>query len=248
MKAIVLLSGGLDSATALAVAKSHGYECYALTADYGQRHRAEVESACAIADRSAVAGHMIIDLKVLGELASSALTRDDIEVPKGRSAHDIADGVPSTYVPARNLVLLSLATSWAETIGAAAIFTGFNVLDASGYPDCRPDFVYAFENVAYYATKRGSAPVVKAPLIHLTKAEIIRLGTELGVDYSITHTCYDPRYGRADVGDPKVWAYGSFACGECDACQLRRKGFEEAGIPDPTRYASQALWLDKVRA
>ena len=221
--AVVLLSGGLDSSTALAVAKERGFECYALTVKYGQLHAVELEAARQVAARLGVRDHRVIDID-LGQLAASALTRGDVAVPKDRSLAEIgAPGdVPATYVPARNTVLLALALAWAESLGVRDLFVGVNVLDASGYPDCRPEFIRAFEALAQVATRAGGFRV-HAPLIELTKAEIITLGTRLGVDYGETHSCYDPVAGRA--------------CGRCDACQLRRKGFAEAGMPDPTRYA-----------
>jgi len=221
--AVVLLSGGLDSTTALAVARSRGFACHALTVRYGQLHRVELDAAARVATALGAVQHRVVDVG-LAELASSALTTPSIAVPKDRGLAEIgAPGdVPSTYVPARNTVLLGLALAWAETLGADDIFVGVNVLDASGYPDCRPAFVAAFEALARVATHRGSFHI-HAPLIELTKAQIIELGVSLGVDYGITHSCYDP------VGDR--------ACGRCDACTLRKKGFAEAGIPDPTRYA-----------
>jgi 7-cyano-7-deazaguanine synthase len=223
--AIVLLSGGLDSTTALAVARQQGFECHALTVRYGQLHQVELDAARRVAARIGVRAHEVIDLD-LGRLAASALTTPGVAVPKDRSLAEIgAPGdVPSTYVPARNTVLLALALAWAESLGARDIFVGVNVLDASGYPDCRPEFIRAFEQLAQVATRAGGFRV-HAPLIELTKAQIIELGTRLGVDYALTHSCYDP------VGDA--------ACGRCDACQLRKKGFAEAGIADPTRYASR---------
>lgn len=223
-KAVVLLSGGLDSTTALAVAKSRGFECYALTVKYGQLHQVELEAARRVATTLGVADHRVIDID-LAQLAASALTSPGVAVPKDRSLAEIgAEGdVPPTYVPARNTVLLALALAWAESLGAQAIFVGVNVLDASGYPDCRPEFIRAFEALAQVATRAGGF-TIQAPLIELTKAQIIELGTKLGVDYGITHSCYDPAPDGA-------------ACGRCDACQLRKKGFSEAGIADPTRYA-----------
>lgn len=221
VKAIVLLSGGLDSATALAVAKSAGRDCYPLTIVYGQRHDCEVDAAVAIAEAMGESTH-VVRVPALGELAHSALTAD-VDVPKDRAHAEMSSGVPVTYVPARNTVLLGLALACAESIGAREIWTGFNVLDASGYPDCRPEFVRAFEALANVATAPGEPWRIHAPLIALTKAEIIALGTSLGVSYGLTHSCYDP--------------YGNLACGRCDACQLRRKGFTEAAITDPTRYA-----------
>jgi 7-cyano-7-deazaguanine synthase len=223
MKAIVLLSGGLDSTTALAVARSRGFDCYALTVRYGQLHEVELEAARRVAARAGVVDHRVVAID-LAPLAASALTTAGVAVPKDRSLAEIgAPGdVPSTYVPARNTVLLALALAWAESIGAKDIFVGVNVLDASGYPDCRPAFIAAFEALAQVATRSGGF-TVHAPLIELTKAQIIELGTGLGIDYGITHSCYDP--------------VGGAACGRCDACKLRKKGFVEAGIADPTRYA-----------
>jgi 7-cyano-7-deazaguanine synthase len=220
--AVVLLSGGLDSTTALAIARSRGFTCHALTVRYGQLHDVEIEAAARVA--AAFGAHHRLLALDLGSLARSALTSPDVKVPKDRSLDEIgAPGdVPSTYVPARNTVLLALALAWAESIGARDLFLGVNVLDASGYPDCRPAFVDAFQALAQVAT-RGGGFTVHAPLIEMTKAEIIRAGVALGVDYAITHSCYDPIDGRA--------------CGRCDACQLRRKGFAEAGVADPTRYA-----------
>jgi 7-cyano-7-deazaguanine synthase len=225
MKAVVLLSGGLDSTTALAVARSKGFECYALTVRYGQLHEVELEAARRVAARGGVVDHRVIDID-LAQLAASALTTSGVAVPKDRSLAEIgAPGdVPPTYVPARNTELLALALAWAESLGARDIFVGVNVLDASGYPDCRPAFVQAFQALADVATRTGGF-TIHAPLIELTKAQIIELGGSLGVDYAITHSCYDPIDGAA--------------CGRCDACQLRKKGFAEAGIADPTRYARQ---------
>jgi 7-cyano-7-deazaguanine synthase len=223
VKAVVLLSGGLDSTTALAVAKSRGFTCYALTVKYGQLHQVELEAARRVAITLGVADHRVIEID-LAQLAASALTSPGVAVPKDRSLAEIgAEGdVPPTYVPARNTVLLALALAWAESLGARDLFVGVNVLDASGYPDCRPEFIRAFEALAQVATRAGGFSV-HAPLIELTKAQIIELGTKLGVDYGITHSCYDPAPDGA-------------ACGRCDACQLRKKGFAEAGISDPTRY------------
>ncbi len=221
--AVVLLSGGLDSTTALAVARSRGFSCHALTVRYGQLHEVELEAARRVASALGAVAHQIVDVD-LRPLAASALTSAQIAVPKDRSLAEIgAPGdVPVTYGPARNTVLLALALAWAESLGARDIFLGVNVLDAIGYPDCRPAFVAAFEQLAQVATRSGGF-TIHAPLIELTKAEIIALGRGLGVDYAMTHSCYDPRHGAA--------------CGRCDACQLRRKGFAEAGVPDPTRYA-----------
>jgi 7-cyano-7-deazaguanine synthase len=221
--AVVLLSGGLDSTTALAIARSQGFACHALTVKYGQLHAVEVEASQRVAAALGAVEHRVLELD-LGALASSALTRADVAVPKDRSLAEIgAPGdVPATYVPARNTVLLALALSWAESLGAADLFVGVNVLDASGYPDCRPEFIRAFEALANVATRRGGFRI-HAPLIEMTKAEIIHAGLGLGIDYAITHSCYDPTDGGA--------------CGRCDACQLRRKGFQDAGVADPTRYA-----------
>lgn len=227
-KAVVLLSGGLDSATALAIAKDQGFAPYALTVRYGQIHQVELQAAVRVAQTLGAVEHRTIDLD-LSPLAVSALTDDSIDVPKDRSLAEIgAEGdVPVTYVPARNTVLLSLALAWAESMGARDLFVGVNVLDASGYPDCRPEFVAGFEALANVATRvstdGGERFTVHAPLIEWTKAEIISRGIELGVDYGITHSCYDP--------------VDAAACGRCDACALRRKGFVGAGVADPTRYA-----------
>ena len=221
--AVVLLSGGLDSTTTLAIARSQGFTCNALTVRYGQLHEVEIDAARRVAAALGAARHEVLALD-LAPLAASALTSPAIAVPKDRPLDEIgAPGdVPPTYVPARNTVLLALALAWAETLGARDLFVGVNVLDASGYPDCRPAFVRAFEALAQVATRAGGFRV-HAPLIELTKAEIIRAGLALGVDYGLTHSCYDP----SDDGA---------ACGRCDACALRRKGFAEAGVPDPTRY------------
>jgi 7-cyano-7-deazaguanine synthase len=221
--AVVLLSGGLDSTTALAIARADGFACHALTVRYGQLHAIELEAARRVASALGAVEHRVVDVD-LSPLAASALTRADRAVPKDRPLSEIgAPGdVPATYVPARNTVLLALALAWAESLGARDLYVGVNVLDASGYPDCRPEFVRAFEALAQVATRTGGFRV-HAPLIELTKAQIIGRGLELGVDYAITHSCYDP------IGDA--------ACGRCDACALRRKGFAEAGVPDPTRYA-----------
>ncbi|MBS1118720.1 MAG: 7-cyano-7-deazaguanine synthase QueC [Deltaproteobacteria bacterium] len=221
--AVVLLSGGLDSTTALAIARSLGYDCYALTVRYGQLHQVELDAAARVAAALGAREHKVVAVD-LAPLAVSALTSPAIAVPKDRSLAEIgAPGdVPSTYVPARNTVLLSLALAWAESIGARDLYIGVNVLDASGYPDCRPEFVRAFEALAQLATRSGGFRV-HMPLVELTKAEIIKLGSSLGVNYALTHSCYDPVGGRA--------------CGHCDACALRRKGFAEAGVPDPTPYA-----------
>jgi 7-cyano-7-deazaguanine synthase len=224
-RAVVLLSGGLDSATVLAIARSQGYELYALSFSYGQRHIIELEAARRVAASIGVAAHRIaaIDLRVFG---GSALT-GDIDVPKGRSTDEMSRGIPITYVPARNTIFLSFALAWAEVLGSSDIFIGVNALDYSGYPDCRPEFIAAFEKMANLATKAGvegrQALKIHAPLIALTKAEIIRKGIELGVDYGLTSSCYDP----SPTGEP---------CGQCDSCLLRRKGFRENDIDDPLRY------------
>lgn len=226
-RAVVLLSGGLDSATTLAVAaRRDGMACYALSVDYGQRHRVELEAAARVARALGAAAHKTVRVD-LGAFGGSALTDADIAVPVGRGAEEMARGIPVTYVPARNATLLALALGYAETLGTGVLYCGVNAVDYSGYPDCRPEFVRAFERMANLATKaavEGTARVeVRAPLIELTKAEIVRLGTALGVDYALTVTCYAPdAAGRA--------------CGACDACVLRRAGFTEAGVPDPTRY------------
>lgn len=221
--AVVLLSGGLDSTTALAIAHSQGFACHALTVRYGQLHAVEIAAAAHAAHAYAAHAHKVIDID-LSPLAKSALTDAAVQVPKDRSLATIATpgDIPATYVPARNTVLLSLALAWAESIGARDIFVGVNVLDASGYPDCRPQFIAAFEALAQVATREGGF-TIHAPLITMTKAEIIRTGLALGVDYAATHSCYDP---ASDGG----------ACGRCDACALRKKGFADAGVDDPTRY------------
>ena len=221
-RAVVLLSGGLDSTTCLAMARAQGYECFALTVLYGQRHQVELQAARRVARALGAARHqeITVDLSAFG---GSALTAD-IAVPKGRSAADIGDGIPVTYVPARNTVFLSLALAWAEALDCADLFIGVNALDYSGYPDCRPEFIMAFENLANLATKmaitQGRRIRVHAPLIRMSKAQIIKAGLDLGVDYGLTHSCYDP----APSGAP---------CGQCDSCLLRAKGFAEAGVPDP---------------
>ncbi|TAN55793.1 MAG: 7-cyano-7-deazaguanine synthase QueC [Magnetospirillum sp.] len=223
--AIVLLSGGLDSATVLAIAKDQGFTPAALTFRYGQRHAVEIEAACRVAAALGVSDHRIadIDLRVFG---GSALT-SDIAVPKGRGDAAMASGIPVTYVPARNTIMLSFALAFAEVIDAADIFVGVNAVDYSGYPDCRPDYIAAFERMANLATKaavEGRKMTIHTPLIAMTKAEIIRRGLALGVDYAITSTCYDP--------DPS-----GRACGQCDSCHLRLKGFADAGLQDPAAYA-----------
>jgi 7-cyano-7-deazaguanine synthase len=226
-KAVILLSGGLDSATALALAAREGFWTHALTIDYGQRHAQEVAAAGRVARAAAVAEHVVLNLDLRG-FGGSALTDDSIDVPRGRDTDEMADGIPVTYVPARNTVFLSCALAWCEALGAGDIFIGVNALDYSGYPDCRPAFIAAFEKLAAVATKagvEGRGPKIHAPLIEMSKAEIIRTGAELGVDFADTVSCYDP------IGE-------GLACGACDSCQLRRKGFREAGVPDTTRYAA----------
>lgn len=228
---MLLLSGGLDSATVAAIAREEGFEVYALSVDYGQRHRFELAAASRVAAAAGVAEHRTVRVD-LASLGGSALT-DEIDVPRGRSDDQIADGIPVTYVPARNTVMLSIALGYAEVVGASDLFLGVNAVDYSGYPDCRPEFVEQFARLANLATRAGveaasgaagARPLrVHAPLIKLTKAEIIRRGLALGVDYGLTHTCYSP--DAAGV-----------ACGECDACLLRLKGFAEAGATDPIRY------------
>lgn len=223
-RAVVLLSGGLDSSTCLAVAVRDGFEAHCLSVDYGQRHRGELARARRIARALGARDHRVVKVD-LSAFGGSALTDPGIAVPKGRSAARRAREIPVTYVPARNTVLLSLALAHAETIGAEDVYLGVNAIDYSGYPDCRPAFLRAFERVARVATKAGVSgrPLrIRAPLLELSKAEIIRLGTSLGVPYRITQSCYDPVRERA--------------CGACDACALRRKGFAEAGVPDPTLY------------
>ena len=216
-----LLSGGLDSATCLAFARREGYECYALSFDYGQRHRVELEAAAKVADCLGAARHVVAKIS-LDLFGGSALTAD-IAVPKARSLEEMAHGIPVTYVPARNTIFLSFGLAWAEVLESPDIFIGVNALDYSGYPDCRPEFIEAFERLANLATKAGvegrTHLRIHTPLIRLSKAEIVKLGRELGVPFGLTHSCYDP---PPDGG----------ACGQCDACLLRRKGFDEAGIED----------------
>jgi 7-cyano-7-deazaguanine synthase len=226
-RAVVLLSGGLDSTTTLALARARGFEPYALTFRYGQRHTAEIEAARRVATHFAVSRHVIaeIDLRTFG---GSALT-SDLAVPKGRPIEEMGAGVPVTYVPARNTIFLSFALAWAEVLGASDIFLGVNAVDYSGYPDCRPEYIAAYERMANLATRAGvegrQRLTIHTPLIHLTKAEIIRTGLALGIDYALTCTCYDP----SPAGD---------ACGQCDACRLRLQGFAQVGLPDPVRYRS----------
>ncbi len=223
--AVVLLSGGLDSATVAAIAAGEGFQVNALSFDYGQRHLWELEAAKRVADSLGIANHRIakIDLRAFG---GSALT-SEIDVPKGRTGNEMSRGIPITYVPARNTIFLSFALAWAEVLGAEDIFLGVNALDYSGYPDCRPEFIAAYESMANLATKAGvegrQKLKIHAPLIQLTKAQIIQRGLELGVDYSLTSSCYDPD----ESGTP---------CGQCDSCLLRQKGFRENGTQDPLRY------------
>ncbi|MEN6320283.1 MAG: 7-cyano-7-deazaguanine synthase QueC [Syntrophaceae bacterium] len=224
-KAIVLSSGGIDSTTVMAIAQSEGYEIYSLTFRYGQRHVVELEAAKKVVAYFEARKHLVldIDLRIIG---GSALT-DQIAVPKSRGEREMNVGIPSTYVPARNTIFLSYALAWAEVLGISDIFIGVNAVDYSGYPDCRPEYIAAFESMANLATRTGvegkTRIRIKTPLIHMSKAEIIQIGIGLGVDYSITHSCYDP------LPDGK-------ACGQCDSCLLRRKGFREAGIQDPAVY------------
>ncbi|MCI0508008.1 MAG: 7-cyano-7-deazaguanine synthase QueC [Gammaproteobacteria bacterium] len=219
-RAVILVSGGLDSATTLAIAKGQGYSCYALSFDYGQRHRCELQAAVKLVQRMGVAEHKILPLDLAG-IAGSALTDLSVAVPQ-----QPAEGIPVTYVPARNTVFLSLALGWAEVLGAFDIFIGVNAVDYSGYPDCRPEFIQAFEKMANLATRLGveQQPFkIRTPLINLSKAEIIKQGIALGVDYGLTVSCYDPdEEGKA--------------CGVCDSCRFRAAGFKAAGIKDPTRY------------
>ena len=220
-KAVILLSGGLDSTTALAIAKEQNYDCYALSFDYGQKQRSELESSISIAKKSNVIEHRIMKIS-LSDIGGSALTDKAIDVPK----HEESEEIPITYVPARNTIFLSFALAWAEVVNSQTIFIGVNALDYSGYPDCRPEFIEAFEKMANLATKQsveGNRIQIKTPLINMTKAEIIAKGLSLGVDYSETTSCYDAN------------ALGE-ACGECDACVLRKNGFSNANVVDPTRY------------
>jgi 7-cyano-7-deazaguanine synthase len=227
-RAVALLSGGLDSATTAAIARAEGFRLYALSVDYGQRHRFELEAAQRVAESLGAAEHRVLSID-LASLGGSALTAD-IDVPRDRAAEEMSTGIPVTYVPARNTVMLSLALGYAEVLGAADVFIGVNAIDYSGYPDCRPEFIAAFERLANLATKAGVEGTLRfrihTPLIQLTKAEIIRRGIQLGVDYRLTHTCYSPH------------AHG-IACGRCDACQIRLKGFAEAGLTDPVEYQNQ---------
>lgn len=223
-KAVVLLSGGLDSTTVLAIAKTEGFEVHALSFRYGQRHEIELEAARRIAAEAGVVRHVVADID-RGTFGGSALT-DAVEVPKARSAEEMSDGIPATYVPARNTVFLSFAVAWAEVLEANDVFLGVNALDYSGYPDCRPEYIEAFERMANLATKRsveGHYLRIHTPLIDLTKAQIVARGLDLGVDYGLTRSCYDP----SPAGE---------ACGSCDSCLIRQKGFSENGTTDPAPY------------
>jgi 7-cyano-7-deazaguanine synthase len=224
--AVCLLSGGLDSSTCLGVAAREGYECYALSFEYGQRHAVELEAAARVAKHFRAREHRVIRIDLRG-FGSSALT-SEIEVPKGRTLEEMAQGIPITYVPARNTIFLAYALAWAETLGCSDIFMGVNAIDYSGYPDCRPEYIAAFETMANLAIKaavEGRARIsIHTPLAQLNKAAIVKLGAEVGVDFALTHSCYDPGQG----GRP---------CGHCDSCLLRRKGFEEAGLRDPLDYS-----------
>jgi 7-cyano-7-deazaguanine synthase len=224
-KAVVLSSGGIDSTTVMAMAKHEGFEIHSLSFFYGQRHAIELESARKVADAVGAVKHFVLNID-LQKIGGSSLT-DDIDVPKARDEHAMSQEIPVTYVPARNTIFLSFALAWAEVLESSDIFIGVNAIDYSGYPDCRPEYIHAFERMANLATKAGVEGITKikinTPLIRLTKAQIIKKGIQLGVDYSLTHSCYDP-------------SPHGFACGQCDSCFLRKKGFKEAGVSDPTRY------------
>jgi 7-cyano-7-deazaguanine synthase len=224
-KAVILSSGGIDSTTAMAIARNEGFKIYSLSFFYGQRHAFELEAAQKVANAISATKHLVINID-LTQIGGSSLT-DDIDVPKDRDEQEMTRGIPVTYVPARNTIFLSFALAWAEVLKSSDIFIGVNAIDYSGYPDCRPEYIDAFEIMANLATKAGVEGITKVrirtPLIHLTKAQIIQKGIELGVDYALTHSCYDP--------SPQ-----GLACGKCDSCFLRRKGFKEAGVTDPTRY------------
>jgi 7-cyano-7-deazaguanine synthase len=235
-KAVVLLSGGLDSATSAAMAARDGFELYALSFRYGQRHSVELEAAVRVAKAFNVKEHRIVDID-LTCFASSLLDKS-MDVPKNRGGAEVSVSIPSTYVPARNTIFLSFALGWAETLGCSDIFIGVNALDYSGYPDCRPEYIAAFEKMANLATKsgvEGVRTIIHAPLIAMSKKEIIKAGIALGVDYSITHSCYDP-------------SLKGLACGECDSCLLRKKGFEEAGVEDPTVYGKAGSSKFKIQS
>jgi 7-cyano-7-deazaguanine synthase len=224
-KAVVLSSGGIDSTTAMAMAKHEGFKIFSLSFFYGQRHAFELEAAQKVANAIGVTEHLVINID-LKQIGGSSLT-DDMDVPKDRDEQEMSREIPATYVPARNTIFLSFALAWAEVLKSSDIFIGVNAIDYSGYPDCRPEYIDAFEKMANLATKAGVEGTTKikirTPLIRLTKSEIIQKGIELGVDYALTHSCYDP--------SPQ-----GLACGRCDSCQLRKKGFKEAGVSDPTRY------------
>jgi len=224
-KAVVLSSGGIDSTTAMAIAKHEGFKIYSLSFFYGQRHAFELDAAQKVANAIGVTEHLVINID-LKQIGGSSLT-DDIDVPKDRDEQEMVREIPVTYVPARNTIFLSFALAWAEVLKSSDIFIGVNAIDYSGYPDCRSEYIDAFERMANLATKAGVEGITKirirTPLIRLTKAQIIQKGIELGVDYALTHSCYDP--------SPQ-----GLACGKCDSCFLRRKGFKEAGVTDPTRY------------
>ncbi|MFH2219891.1 MAG: 7-cyano-7-deazaguanine synthase QueC [Pseudomonadota bacterium] len=226
-KAVVLSSGGLDSTTVMAMAKHNGFEIYSLSFSYGQRHAIELEAARNVANLLVAKKHLVIHID-LRKFGGSALT-DNLDVPKGRSQQEMTVKIPITYVPARNTIFLSYALAWAEVIGSSDIFIGVNAVDYSGYPDCRPEYIEAFERMANLATKAGvegfAKTKIRAPLLYMTKAQIIKKGIELGVDYALTSSCYDP--------SPE-----GLACGRCDSCVLRKIGFDEAGVKDPTRYRS----------
>ena len=224
-KAVVLSSGGLDSTTAMAIARAEGFDIYSVSFRYGQRHSCELNASENISKSFGAKKHITVDID-LGKIGGSALT-DNIDVPKGRNDEEMAGDIPVTYVPARNTIFLSYALAWAEVLGASDIFIGVNAVDYSGYPDCRPEFIDAYEQMANLATKASvqgkSKTIIHTPLIQMTKAEIIKKGIALGVDYSLTHSCYDP-------------SEDGLACGQCDSCILRKKGFSEAGVSDPTKY------------
>lgn len=236
-KAVVLLSGGLDSAAVLGLARDEGFDCYALSVDYGQRHSIELDAAKRVAHAMGAVRHAVVrmDLRAIG---GSALT-DQISVPKDRLRDDIETGIPITYVPARNITMLSIAVGWAEVLASRDVYIGVNQIDYSGYPDCRAEFIQAFQHAAALGTRAGAqegAPIrIHTPLITRSKADIIRLGTRVGVDFSLTISCYDPVF--PDNVSPDDAAH-ALACGRCDSCQIRRRGFIDAGIPDPTRYAA----------
>ena len=225
-KAVVLSSGGIDSTTVMAIAKQEGFEIFSLSFFYEQRHSFEIEAARKVAEAMGVKKHLILDID-LKKIGGSALTDNNIDVPKRRNSSSISEEIPATYVPARNTIFLSYALAWSEVLNSSDIFIGVNAIDYSGYPDCRPEYIEAFERMANLATKAGVEGRIKlkirTPLISMTKAEIIKKGLELGVDYSLTRSCYDP-------------SSDNLACGQCDSCLLRKQGFEDAGIIDPTEY------------